>query len=1311
MLEEPRDEIDPDEINSRIDLGLALTHVRDKARMTIREVSARTKISVSTLSGYYSGKHLPQVHPPGVLRSILRVCGVSDEAIVERWDRALVRVRRRPGRTAADTPSPYLGLACYQPEHADWFYGRDRLVDVVLARLTENHRSGHGPLFVIGTSGSGKSSLLRAGVIPAVGQGRLNVPTPREWRWLLMSPGTHPCQELADQFADVVDVVADDVAAAARHSPTDATSTLRRSLTQTNGETGLLLVVDQFEELFTRCGDDRERIAFIDTLCALAEPGGDTAPILVILGMRADFYPQASSYPRLVGVLQDSQVVISPMTDPELRSAIVGPAVRAGLSVEPGLVEVLLRDLASSRLVQSAADHDPGVLPLLSHALLATWERRQRGLLTIRSYQESGGIQEAVAASADRVYALLDEACQDLARILFLRLVHVNDRTADARQRVPFDELPKGDSDAETAKVVDRFVAERLLTVGVEGVEITHDALILAWPRLRDWIDADRLGQRQHRQLIAAAQTWQESEQDPTVLYRGTRLTDTLAWAGELSHARWLNQSEREFLNASSVQRAAEQRTARRRSHRRLAVGAVVAVLALFTSVLVGYVAAQHRAAMRERDVAQSVELAEQANLFRGSDASLSMQLALAAYRISPTPQARASLLDSVALPAGTRLVGSHQVLQSVAVAPGGRLLAAGGADRAIQLWDLTDRRRPTHVGPSLAGPTDTVYSVAFSPDGRLLAEGGADRVVRLWNVTRPAHPVLIGSPLTGPANTVYSVAFSPNGRILAAGGADDTIHLWDLSDPAHPERLGVPLTGAGDYVHSVAFSPDGRLLAAGSSDQTVRLWNLADPAKPSPVCGPLTGAINTVFAVAFSADGRTLAEGGADLTVRLWNVSDPAHPTLDGTPLTGATGWINAIAFSADGNTLAVASSDNVVRLWDIRTTRVIETLPHPGPVTGLAFFDQDHTLATSAADGVVRLWSLPGPVIGDRNSTVFSLSYAAHGTTLAVSSGSAPNTVELWDTRNSRDPVRLGPPVTDPPGDSPFAGSLGLSPDARTLAIGSRDGSIQLWDVSDTRHPTLIGRPLVVGAALVESLQFSPDGTVLATGGDDHLVRLWDVRHADHPRLLATLSGPANYVYGLAFSADGHVLAGGSADDKTWLWDVTRPAQPRRLPSLTGFSSYVFAVSFSPHGRVLAAGSADRTVRLWDLTDPDHPVALGTPLTGATNYVYSVAFSPDGRTLIVGSFDHRVLMWDVSNPRTPTLLESLAAAGDSIFVVSVSPDGRTLAAGTAEKAVRLWTIDPGRAAAEVCDVAGDPITRQEWTQYVPNRPYQPPC
>ncbi|HEX5405057.1 MAG TPA: helix-turn-helix domain-containing protein [Pseudonocardiaceae bacterium] len=1284
-------EFDPARIESPDDFSAALRRLRAEAGLTVRQVAAATGTCTSTLSGYYSGKHLPQVNPPTVLRDILLACGVTEQA-VDRWRAALLRVRRRPGRPAVGAPTPYRGLARYEPEHTDWFHGREPLVRAILAKLTD--RSAHrGPLFVIGPSGSGKSSLLRAGVLPALGQ-----------PWILMTPGARPILELAQHLADGVGIAVDELEGMLRDDPVAAAMAIR---TRYDGPG--LLVVDQFEELFTMCDREGERALFAAALAALATSADDDAHRFhVVLGMRDDFYPAATHHSQLAESLQDGQILVGPMTEDELRKAIVAPAARAGLRMEPGLVELLVRDVTST--FDTSGAHDIGALPLLSHALLMTWERRERSTLTVASYHDSGGIGGAISTTADRVYLSLDQDDRELARIVFRRLVHHDDSTPTTRRRVQLDELRIAGSADGVDRVIREFVAHRLLTSGADGIEITHEALIGAWPRLRKWLDTDRASAGVRRQLTAASAIWHQAGCEPTALYRGALLDTAQAWADDPAHARELNELERSFLDASREQRAVQDRAARLRGRRRYVLIAALATLVLLASVLSSYVVAQHNVAARAHDDNESVQLAEQAARFHTSDVSLSAQLALAAYRIAPTPQARASLFDATSGPTETRMLGPDRVLQAVAVTPNGRLLATGGTDDHIHLWSLADRNRPRQVAPPVAGPTDTVYSVAFSPDGQMLAAAGADRVVRLWDVRNPAHPKLLGRPITGPTNTVYSIAFSPDGRVLAAGSADDMIRLWNIADLARPVPFR-PVTGFGDYVQSVTFSHDGRLLAAGGADQTVRLWNVTDPAHPTALGTPLTGPAGKVFSVTFSPDDRLLAEGGADQLVRLWNIADPGHPVAMGAPLAGATGWVNSVAFNSAGTMLAVASSDNTVRLWDVATGQVVETLPHPGPVTAAMFLDGDHDVATSDADGTTRLWSIPGGLIDDRADTVFSLSYPAAGNLLAVSAGARADTIELWNTRDARHPVLAGPPIAGPAGPSEFAGSLGVSPDGHTLAAGNRDGSIELWDISDPRHPALLGRPPTVASALIESLEFSADGKLLATGGDDGLVRLWDVRNRARPRLLATLSGPANYVYGVAFSADDRLLAAASADDKVWLWRVADPAAPVRLRPLTGFSSYVVGVAFAPHGRLLAAGSADKTVRLWDLSDPERPASLGPPLTGATNYVYSVAFSPDGRTLAAGSTDHTVQLWNVSQPARPALLGSLTAATDSVFVVAFAPDGSTLAAGTAAKEVRLWTIDPASAARSVCAWVGDPITPREWALYLPDRPYQPPC
>lgn len=1324
----PYSDDDLAKIQTRVEFGHELTLLRQRAGLTVRDVAKAVGVPDSTIGGYFSGAHLPPLKPPDLLRKILHACGVTDPAVVEQWTRVLTRVRRAPGPRPAGAPVPYRGLASFQPEDAKWFYGREQLTTQLVAHAATAATTG-GLLTVVGPSGSGKSSLLRAGLLAALRAGADGTAGLADQRVLLFTPGARPLRVLAQQIAELTGDDTSAVATVLQSDPHACAGLLRRPLQAGNARPAEstsrhpagqpVIIVDQFEETFTACDDEDERRAFVAALATAAEsPPADgsaaAAPVrarpaaVVVIGLRADFYTHALRYPQLAAALQAMQVVVAGMSAAQLRDAVVGPARRAKLDIDDALVELLLRELAPTDDGASRTAHDAGALPLLSHALLATWERGHRARLTVADYRDSGGIRGAVARTAEEAYAELDPVRQELARRMFLRLVHIADDAADTRRYVPHAELRLLGGDIQL--VLDTFIRRRLITADAERVEITHEALLAAWPRLRGWIDNDRAGLRTHRQLTTAAESWQDLERDRHALYRGGRLAIASEWASDPAHRADLNPLEREFLDASIAYDLAEQRAARRRTRRLQQLLVASTVLLLASGLLAGYAFQQRAAADEQRNLAVARQIATVAAQVRAKDVSLAMQLSLVAYRIAAVPESRSSLLDSFATPAVTRMLGPAGVMQSIAFTADGKIMAAGGTDKTVQLWDLSRPGHPRPVGTSMPGHTDTIYALAFSPDGRTLASGSGDKTIRIWDVTDPARAHPLGSPITGPENTVYALAFSPDGHTLAAGSADKTVRLWNLTEPSGPVALGAPLTGPAGFVQSVAFSPDGHTLAAGSADKSVRLWNVEHPGAPVPLASPLTGPTRTVYSVAFSPDGHALAAGSADGTVTLWDTSDPTRP-VSSSVLTGPTSWVNSVAFSPDGQHLAGASSDSKVWIWDTTTRSVATVLPHPAPLTAVVFpGGASNTVATSAADGTARLWRIPGPVMAGSTASVFTTSF---GDNHRLAVAAADNAAELWDVSEPRRPVMPGRPISNLNVPGPASGAAALSPDGRTLASGGVDGTVQLWDVSDPARAVPTPGPLAAHTEDIQAIAFSPDGRILATASNDKTVSLWDVSDPRRPaRLHPNLTGAGNYVLSVAFSPDGHTLAAGGADNTVRLWDITNPAAPASLgPPLTGPTNYVYAVAFSPDGHTLAAGSADNTVRLFDVTRPGRPVPVGRPLTGPDNYVYSVAFSPDGHLLAAGGGDGTVWLWSMTDRHRPQTYATITGHDKSVFVVAFDTGRGILASGSADKTVRVWNTDPDQVAAYVCATAGAPITPAEWTKYVPNVPYRPPC
>jgi WD40 repeat protein len=1234
---------DPDRIATQQDFGRELTAVRTRAGLTIRQVARAAELPISTAGDYFSGRHLPADGRPEQLSGILRACGETEPDALARWASALQRARRPPGRRPGGADAPYRGLARFEPEDAQWFFGREDVTDLLAAQADEEKPL---PLVLVGPSGAGKSSLLRAGLM-------LRLAGPK----VLLEPDAAPLAALHAALAELDD------------------DTARPAI-----------IVDQFETVFTLCQDETQRREFVTEVCELAKTA------LVVVALRADFYSHALRYSGLAAALQARQVVLGPMTTEQVRRAITEPARLARLDVEEGLVGLLLRDLAAPEAASQPAAYEPGALPLLSHALLATWEHSRGGVLTAADYLSSGGIRDALTRTAEATYDSLSPAEQRLARRLFLRLLHVADDTPPTRAPVRLGELRAWGGESEY--VLGRFVGERLITVDTDAAQITHDALLAAWPRLRSWIDTGLEHLLTRRRVTDAARAWQDAGRESAALWRGSQLATARDWAADEDNHP--SPVAAEFIAASIAAEQAHQRAERRRTRALQRLVAALAVLLVAVGTLAGFAFQQRHAATVAQNDANSREIAVEAGQVRGQDAPLAAQLSVAAYNTAVTPQAIASLLESSGSASASRLLDSAGVVQSISLSPDHRLLAVAAADGTLRLWDVASPGHPAQVSPPLE-PTSAnpLYSTAFSPNGKILAAAGASRTVQLWNVSQPAHPVRL-AVLTGPANTVYSVAFSPDGTTLAAGSADNTVRLWDIADPAAPRPLGKPLTGATGYVQSVAFAPGGKLLAAGSADDTVRLWDVADPAAPRPVGGPLTGPKSLVTGVAFSPDGRLLAAASQDHKLWLWQVSG-SRVIPDGT-LTGAVNWLNAVAFSPDGTAIAAGTADASVLVWNLATRSLTATLPHPQPVTSLAW-DGPGRLAAGDADGTVSLWTLPAPVLVTGNAPS-GVAYSPDGRTLAAGGLN----VQLWDA------TRRTLIVTRPLPAGTITNAITYSPDGRMIAIARSDGEAWLLNAR-TLDP--IGRPFrVTTTGNAESLAFSPNGKLLVTAADDGTVRLWSMADPAQPRQLAVAHDSGTYVYTVVFAPNGRMIAAASTDNLTRLWDVADPAHPVPLGKpLTGPTSYTIGLAFSPDSRLLAVGSADKTVRLWDVADPAHPAPVGVPLTGPTGYVWAVAFSPDGRTLAAGVTDGTVWLWNVADSAHPALIATLTGSAGHVYSIAYSPSGQVLAAASNDGTVHLWDTSPAAAKADVCADAGQQLTRQEWATYVPGLTYRAPC
>lgn len=1195
---------------------------------------------------------------------------------------------RDPRREDGDL-CPYKGLASF--EENDWasFFGRERLVGELAARTVQV-----GVLGVVGASGSGKSSLVAAGLLPSLGAGLL--PGSDRWIQAVMRPGDHPMAALAAAMTLVdpaIDDVDDPLAAAVRTIEPDSR---------------LVLVVDQFEETFTLCESETERAGFIASLGGAAHAFPDRC--VVVLTIRSDYYGHIAPYPDLAGVLAENHVLIGPMSRDELRRAIELPGRRVGLRVEEALVDALVEEVAD----------EPGGLPLLSTALVELWQAREGGWIRMDAYERTGGVQGAVARLAETAYEQLADVERDAVRRIMLRLV-VSDGETATRRRASLDEFDP-ERDAVAQRVIMQLARDRLLTLGEGTIEVAHEALLREWPRLRQWLEEDQQGRQVRQQLGEAARHWGSGGRDLSELFRGARLSATLDWAS--THPGELNELEGDFLAES--RRASEHEAERQRRTNRRLRGLLAGVAGFLVIALVAGALAlvQRASAQREATRAEAQRLGAQALV--ADDLDLSLLLAREGVNLDDSVATRSNLLAALlrspaAIGIARPLPGRLLRVQAIPGTPS--VLVSNNADE-FAVVDTTTRTVTDRFTSAFA---------TVSADGTRIGLVDHDGTVRVREVGSTDTRTVGKLPAAAVQFFTVEPSFTPDLTTVVTGyfPAQGEPSRMELFDATTLRPVGGRSSPDGLNFANAIISSDGRYLAttmsqgeSGEPASSIYVWRTDDLSAPARLIRTEDPAS---FAAGFSHDDRSLAIGLLDGSVRIVDLGTGHQRVMNGRH----NAAIQGLAFSPDDTTLVSAGDDEQILVWDVPTGALRETLTgHNGRILTPAFSADGRTLSTVSLDGTLMMWDLSGArrlggsfraSDGLEGGTQTYLAVAPDGEDLAIPS--AGGDVVIRDT-GSLDKVRTIRTGTG------YLLAAAFSPDAELLATethlfptepgGSDRYRVALWDagsgeaLADLTGPALEVRlgPEDAFPNDVEALAFSPDGTLLAGGDDTGHVYLWDV--ASHRPVGEPIEVPLdpqvefNGVLGVAFSHDGSMLAVAHGQNAS-VWRLPGRELLFTVNVDDGYGRSK-AVAFSADDRILATGGGTGVVRFWDAaTGAADGGASGHAVTANACWIESLEFSPDGRTLLTSGCDGSARLFDASSRQE--IGSPLQGPGNESNSAVFSPNGRRIFVAYRGGLGFVWNVTLGAWKEHACTVAGRNLTRAEWERYLPERPYELVC
>ncbi|MEU6440881.1 hypothetical protein [Streptomyces sp. NPDC047046] len=1253
----------------------------------------------------------------------------------------------------ADVPCPYPGMEPFQPQDSDWFFGREEETDRLLSAVNDPLAQAH-PVILVGASGTGKSSLLRAGLLAGMERAQ-EAGDGSTWPALLLTaPGPRPLHALADLWSRAsghsVSEVERELAEGRFPPPMEGRPLCR------------LLVIDQFEEVFTRCSDPAERARFVRALWGgTTDRRSGTRP-RIVLAVRADHYGDCLAYPELREALDTAGPLnLSPLGQRALRAVIERPAADAGLVLQDGLCDRILEDLNRS------ADHaDPddahapaAALPFLAHALRETWLRRSGAVLTLAGYQATGGIWQSVTTSSERLHEELEDAERDALRELLLRMVHLTPGGDPVPRRIDLADMSVGRSveDGERlTRLCDRLAAARLITVDRDGARISHEALLRAWPRLRSWILDARADLIKSQRLSEAAAAWAEHDRAHEYLLVGSRLASVRPWLREdPGGGVVLGASERDFL-----------RVCVRASRRGQVVRAVIAggVLALaLLLVAASTIAFTERERSRERAAElASKQLAAQANVLRPEDPMAALDMSLAAYRMMPTVEARTSMLQAAMSPVHVTLAGHDGRINELAYRKDGAMLASASQDGTVRLWHTRD---PYHPKAGAILRTGSAGGLGWSPDGRYLS-AVTGSALYVWDVSDPDHPRQVARKAAD-VGVFNHTSWSRDGHTLAVPNTRGQVLLWDLRHPAEPSVTTLRVADKAKDVYASVFQPGTSVLAVFTEGGVLRLWDLTEPDRPRtrgklvvggvyaaafhPAGRALTvsgtgsssakGSLFTVDVsdpdhlttrrdrysdtpvypdIAYAPDGEYLAVSSTDGRARVLRIPDRSGPPsqlLSGTALP-RTSELKAIAYGPDGRGIAAGDFRGGVHLWLPPARTVNGGFAADGLASGDAFEDKQRYFATYDSEGgQATVWGL-GDRLTPRALARFPAPWAlprfVRGRDVLITWDSKRGKEKLWSLIDGQ--LRPGHEfesvVEDP----------AVSADGNLLALReSEKGPLTLWDIHDVRTPQRLGRVPVAKGGEAQPVFARPGVLAVMTEAG---TELWDVTNPRQPRRGQRVAGRPDTL-GQAAEGESVLLASPSKEnsdplepDRLTVWTVSANATARKInDGITGQPYQIDMLS----GRFLANLSDSGQPTLWDLANPGQTITLQLPLSQLSELT-----AHQDRGLLAAwqtlSATSGLAVWRLKGSDGESELvyrtQELPDGSTGFSAAKFSPDGdflvlrsfADLPQGLGAETLLLDT-DPARLADTLCSVRTKPVSGKVWRKVSPDLDYKDPC